>query len=239
MSSTDLNQPAGTILIVGASRGLGHAMAAEFVTRGWSVVGTVRDRAAHTPLHDLADKHKGRVEIEVLDIRELDQIGALHERLSGRTFDILFVNAGTVNQDPSQTISEVSTDEFTRVMLTNALSPLRVIEGLLDLVAPNGLIGVMSSGQGSIANNEVGLREVYRASKAALNMLMRSFAARQAEAGRPMVLMAPGWIRTDMGGPGAPFSIEETIPSLVDTLLSKRDRPSLEYLDRFGRTVPW
>jgi NAD(P)-dependent dehydrogenase (short-subunit alcohol dehydrogenase family) len=231
-----LDPSAGVILLVGASRGLGRAMAAEFLQRGWTVVGTVRG-GGRTPLHDLADQHPGRLEIETLDVVVPDQIQALHDRLAGRRFDILFVNAGTANAAPNQTIAEVPTGEFVRVMETNALGPLRVIEGLLDRVKPDGLVGAMSSGQGSIANNQVGMREVYRGSKAALNMFMRSFAARQP--GRPMVLMAPGWIRTDLGGPDAPFTMEEAIPPLVDVLLAKRGVPGLDYLDRFGKAVPW
>ena len=97
----------------------------------------------------------------------------------------------------------------------------------------------MSSGQGSIANNETGLREVYRGSKAALNMFMRSFAARHAATSRAMVLMAPGWVRTEMGGPHGRLSIEESVPNLVNVLLAKQGKPGLEYLDYLGRTVPW
>jgi NAD(P)-dependent dehydrogenase (short-subunit alcohol dehydrogenase family) len=124
-------------------------------------------------------------------------------------------------------------------MVTNALSPMRVIETLEDLVTATGLIGAMSSGQGSITNNTNDQREVYRGSKAALNMFMRSFSVRQSGTGRAFVLMAPGWIRTALGGPDAPLTIEETIPSLVNVLLAKRERPGLEYLDYLGRTVPW
>lgn len=136
-------------------------------------------------------------------------------------------------------IGDVTTEEFTRVMVTNALSPMRVIEALQDLVPAGGLIGAMSSGQGSITNNKAGMREVYRSSKAALNMLMQSFAVRQAGTSRAMVLLAPGWIRTDLGGPDAPFGIGESVPILVNLLISQLGKPGLQYLDRFGQTVPW
>jgi len=239
MPTASLSDTSGTILLIGASRGLGHAMAAEFLEKGWNVVGTVRGGGTRTLLHDLADEYKGRVEIEILDICEPDQLAALHDRLSGRMFDILFVNAGTTNQDPTQTIGEVSTEDFVNVMITNSLSPMRVIESLEHYVCATGLIGVMSSGQGSISNNETGEREVYRGSKAALNMFMRSFAARHAGTSRAMVVMAPGWVRTALGGPDARLSIEESVPSLVSVLLSQQGTPGLQYLDYLGRTVPW
>ncbi|TQS40127.1 SDR family NAD(P)-dependent oxidoreductase [Cryptosporangium phraense] len=219
-----------TALIVGASRGLGHAIAAELADRGWNVIGTVRDPSKHTALHDLG----GRVTVEQLDINEPAQIAALHDRLPD--LDLLFVNAGTA-VDEQTPIGEVSTEDFIGVMVTNALSPMRVIEGLDDLVAPDGLIGAMSSGQGSITNNTKGLRELYRGSKAALNMFLRSYAARQPK--RALLLMAPGWIRTALGGPDAPFTIEENVPRIVDVLLAKRGTPGLEYLDFRGTTVPW
>ncbi|MBX7551774.1 SDR family NAD(P)-dependent oxidoreductase [Streptomyces sp. NPDC004232] len=238
MSSTGTEQRPPTALIIGASRGLGHAMAAEFLDRGWNVVGTVRDTTARTPLHDLSDHADGRLTIEHLDINDPGHLTSLHERLAHHRLDVLFVNAGTTNNEQTP-IGSVATADFIHVMVTNALSPMRVIEALEDLVSPAGLIGAMSSGQGSITNNTTGGREVYRGSKAALNMFLRSFAARQRETQRAFVLMAPGWIRTALGGPDAPFTIEETVPLLVDVLLSRLGTPGLAYLDRFGRTVPW
>lgn len=213
-------------------------MAAEFVKKGWNVVGTVRGDG-RTELHELAEQHEGSIEIERLDINDQEQIAALRKRLAARAFEILFVNAGTTVRDQATEIGQVTTDEFMRVMITNALSPMRVIESLKDLVPQTGLIGIMSSGQGSISNNTRGMREVYRGSKAALNQYMRSFAARESEVLRSMVLMAPGWVRTELGGAEAPLTIQDSIPNLVNVLLSKQGRAGLEYLDYLGRTVPW
>jgi NAD(P)-dependent dehydrogenase (short-subunit alcohol dehydrogenase family) len=235
-TSPQVSSPKNLVLI-GASRGLGLAIVEQYLERGWHVVGTVRD-GARTKLHDLRERWNDRLEIETVDITRPDQVRSLRARLQGRTVDVLFVSAGVKNDD-RETIADVSTEEFVRVMVTNALSPMRVIEALADLVQPNGTIAVMSSGQGSIANNESGGFEVYRASKAALNTLMRSFAARHAGDRRTLLLLAPGWIRTDMGGPQAPLSIEDSIPNLVNTIEAQRGKPGLQYLDYRGRTVPW
>jgi NAD(P)-dependent dehydrogenase (short-subunit alcohol dehydrogenase family) len=226
-----------TILIVGASRGLGYAMAAEFAGRGWKVVGTVRSVA--TPLHSLAAGRPGSVEIETLDMTDHDQIRALRDRLSGRQFDVVFINGGIVNRAPSDTMMEVSTDEFVHVMVTNVLGVMRAVEHLGGLAKPRGVVGVMSSGQGSIANNTNGTNDVYRASKAALNQAISSYAGRQADQGRAIVVMAPGWIRTEMGGPNAPFGVEDAMPQIANVLIAQQGASGLRFLDRNGQTVPW
>jgi NAD(P)-dependent dehydrogenase (short-subunit alcohol dehydrogenase family) len=225
------------LLLIGASRGLGFALAEEYLKRGWHVMATERDRST-SKLANLLGACDGRLEIETVDIVYSDQVAALRARLASRKFDLLFVNAGVKNDD-RETIADVSTDEFIRVMVTNALSPMRVIEALQDLVLPSGTIGIMSSGQGSIFNNENGRHELYRGSKAALNMFMRSFAARHANDPRALLLMAPGWVRTDLGGPQARLSIGESIPNLANTIDSQAGKAGLQYLDYLGRKVPW
>jgi NAD(P)-dependent dehydrogenase (short-subunit alcohol dehydrogenase family) len=226
-----------SLLLIGASRGLGFALAEEYLKRGWHVVATERARTT-SQLHSLSGAADGRLDIETVDIVRPDQVAALRARLAGRKFELLFVNAGVKNDD-RETIADVSTDEFSRVMITNALSPMRVVETFEDLVLPRGTIAIMSSGLGSVANNENGGYEVYRGSKAALNMFMRSFAARHADDPRTLLLMAPGWVRTDMGGPQARLSIEESIPNLANTMDAQAGKAGLQYLDYLGRKIPW
>lgn len=225
-----------TALIIGASRGLGLGLAAEYLRRGWSVIGTVRG-AAHTGLHDLADTAAGRLTIEQADITSPAEIAALRDRLAGRALDLLFVNAG-VSNGATETVAGITTDEFTRVMVTNALSPLRAIETLLPCVTPDGSIAVMSSGLGSVANNTTGGWEVYRASKAALNTLMRSLAVRRGGA-HTYFTIAPGWVRTDMGGPNAHLDVETSITGVVSAIEARRGKGGLSYVDYQGNTVPW
>jgi NAD(P)-dependent dehydrogenase (short-subunit alcohol dehydrogenase family) len=234
MPAPSLNR---NLLLIGASRGLGLALAAEYLDRGWNVVATERLRAT-SKLSDLLRTAEDRLEIETVDINEPDQLAGLRARLASRQFDMLFVNAGVKNDD-RETIADVSTDEFVRVMITNSLSPMRAIEILQDLVVPGGTIGVMSSGQGSVSNNENGHFDVYRGSKAALNMFMRSFAARHAADPRTLLLMAPGWVRTELGGPEARLSIEESIPNLANTIDAQAGKAGLQYLDYLGRKIPW
>lgn len=228
-------------LIVGTSRGLGVAVATEYLRLGYEVYGTVRSDA-HTPLHDLRGAGSDALHIERVDVTSTGEIAALHDRLAahlrGRAIDVLFVVAGVSLAPQDARAIDMSDADIVTTMLTNAIAPLRVIEGLDDLLGPDATIAVMSSGQGSIGRNETGGFEVYRASKSALNQLMRSYAARRGT-DRPLLLMAPGWVQTDMGGTGAPLTVSESIPALVATVEHQRGIPGLRYLDRHGEPIPW
>ncbi|HIJ38180.1 MAG TPA: SDR family NAD(P)-dependent oxidoreductase [Rhodospirillaceae bacterium] len=229
--------PTPTALIIGASRGLGLALAAEYAKRGWQVTATQRAPSA-SGLPALAKQWPKLLKIETVDVTEPLQIAELKSRLIGRRFDLLFVNAGVANRR-DETIGEVSTEEFFRVMHSNALGPMRVVEAFAELVPATGTIGIMSSGLASIANNDSGGMEVYRASKAALNTLMRSFSARHPGDPRSLLLIAPGWVRTDMGGPEATLGVDDSIPRVVDTILAQTGKAGLQFLDYLGQPVRW
>jgi NAD(P)-dependent dehydrogenase (short-subunit alcohol dehydrogenase family) len=225
-----------TALIVGASRGLGLGLAREYLSHGWRVVATARDAKA-AALRALQAEFEEALEIESVDIADGGQIAALRQRLADRRFDLVFVNAGVTN-DPDETIGEVATEEFIRVMTTNALGPMRVVEAFTDQVRPDGVVAVMSSGLGSVADNDGGGWDVYRASKAALNTLMKSFAARRGDK-RTYLVVAPGWVRTDMGGASASLDVATSCRGMADMIAARRGQGGAAYVNYRNQTVRW
>ncbi len=230
-----MTEPRPTALVLGASRAIGLAVVEQLADRGWQVVGTVRGER-RTELHDLADREP-RVEVETADLTDRESLTALRERLDGRPLDLLLVNGAITHGDVAGT--DVTPESFTEVMLTNALGPMTALGVLADLVVPGGTVAVMSSSQGSVSLNTDGGYDVYRASKSALNQLVRSHVARHADDPRTFLLLNPGHIQTDLGGPGAPLTIGEAVPAVVDTLVGVAGRGGLHFLDRFGQDVPW
>ena len=196
------------------------------------MIGTVRDPANPGGLAALG----GDVTVERVDINHTGEVLELRDRLPDG-IDLLFVNAG-VSNGSGEVLPDVTTEEFTRTMVTNALSPLRVIEALAGLVKPDGTIAAMSSGLGSVANNTSGGYEVYRASKAALNTMLRSYAVRAGE-GRTTVAMSPGWVKTDMGGDAAPLDVETSTRGIADTLAGLAGKGGVHFIDHEGKTVAW
>jgi NAD(P)-dependent dehydrogenase (short-subunit alcohol dehydrogenase family) len=223
-----------TVLIVRASRGLGFALAEEYCGRDWQVIATVRRTSER--LNALAARFPGSLAIETVDINDADQV-PLRGRLNARRLEVLFVNAGICTAREN-TPSDVDIADFTELMITNALSPMRVVELFESLVPSRGAVVVMSSELGSITQNR-GFWEIYSASKAALNMLMKCFAGRHPGDLRALLLIAPGWVRTEMGGPGASLSIEESIPGVVDAVENNLGRTGLRFIDNRGLTLPW
>jgi NAD(P)-dependent dehydrogenase (short-subunit alcohol dehydrogenase family) len=224
-----------TVMIVGASRGLGLALVEEWLRRGEQVIATVRGQS--DALQALARRFPGNFEVETVDITKADSVKALRFRLEGRRIDALFIIAGIARAIEATPVG-VDEQDFLDMMLTNALSPVRAVELLGDLVPADGVIAVMSSELGSITNS-TGSWQLYSSSKAALNMLMKGFAARRPDDLRAFLVIAPGWVRTDMGGSDALLSVEESIPLVVSTVEANRGKPGLRYLDRFNKPMPW
>jgi NAD(P)-dependent dehydrogenase (short-subunit alcohol dehydrogenase family) len=226
-------------LVVGASRGLGLGLAAELKTRGWNVVATVRDRAGEDRVKALAANPGGQIQPEQLDINDDAGIAALRRRLADRTFDLVFLNAGIPPKGRGHA-AHISREEAAAVFMTNAVAPIRLARAFLDRVNDRtGIVAFMSSGLGSVANKTDSYGDLYSASKAALNSLSRSLAA--SLGGRRITVLAitPGWVRTDMGGSGAPLSVEDSTSGIVDVLESRAGSGRHGFLDYRVREVPW
>ena len=226
-------------LVVGASRGLGLGLAAELQRRGWNVVATVRDQAGEDRVKALAAKPGGQIQHEGLDINDDAGIAALRRRLADRTFDLVFVNAGIAPKGRSDAAG-ASREEAAAIFMTNAVAPIRVVRAFLDRVRDRtGIVAFMSSGLGSVAQKTDSYSELYSASKAALNSLSRSFAASLGGKRITVLAIAPGWVRTDMGGSGAPLSVEASTSGIVDVLEKRAGTARHGFVDHRGREVPW
>lgn len=225
-----------TALIVGASRGLGLGLAREHLARGWAVTATTRSRSED--LEALRKEIGDRVVIETVDITDAATVAALAARLKGKTFDLLFLNAG-IMAGRGLPLGEVANADIAGLFLANAISPIRVADALLDTVAPGGTVAFMSSILGSIGTNDDGRAELYRASKAALNSLIRSFRARHTRRDCTVLALHPGVVRTGMGGPTAPLDIETSVKGVANVIAARWGNGGQAFVDYRNETVPW
>lgn len=220
-----------TALIFGTSRGLGRALVVEHLKRGWQVIATVREESA------LADLACDALTIEVLDIADRPAVDTLRARLATQSVDLLFVVAGIIGPADSP-IGAVEPEEFAHLLLVNSLSPLHILDSYADIVTPTGTLAAMSSGLGSITLNTSPAYEAYRISKAALNMGVRSIAVRHASA-QTWLAVDPGWVQTDMGGPDANLTIDQSIPSLTDMLEARQGTGGVAFVTYANEELPW
>ncbi len=227
-----------TALIVGASRGLGLGLASELAARGWRVIATARGPDTSQGLRAIARESGGKVTVESIDILQPAQLVALAQRLAGESIDLLLVNAGIAGAR-DQSVDTVTDEELAHIMRTNAIAPVRLARRMLPRVKEGGTVAFMSSRMGSVADNQTGGMDLYRASKAALNSLTRGFAATAVKDRVIRVLtLHPGWVRTDMGGADAPLSIEESVRGLAD-VLERGGSPQHQFLDYTGQELSW
>ena len=228
-----------TALIVGASRGIGLGLVKELAGRGWSVIATRRSAASDKGLEAFSEASGGKVRMEGVDLEDPASIDALAGRLKGQDLDLVFVNAGiSGSHSPA---AKMSRDEVAQVFMTNSVGPVHVAESLKDQVRDGGVIAVMTSGLGSVASDfHFGSgANLYSASKAALNKLTRGFAAALGDRKLTVLCMSPGFVRTDMGGPNAWISVEESAKGVIDVVEAKAGTGQHGFYGHDGATIPW
>lgn len=235
-----------TALITGASRGLGLEFTRQYAADGWRVFAACRNPAKADALRGIEASAEGRVQVRALDVTDHAQIDALAQELAGEAIDLLLNNAG-VMEPHDVTFGNIDYGMWEDVFETNLLAPTHMAEAFVEHVARSErkLIVTLSSGLGSITINRPGERlapgnlYMYRTSKAAVNMVMRGLSFELKDRGITAVVVSPGHVRTDMGGPQARLGAEESIASVRKVIggLSVADTGRFIFYD--GEEHPW
>lgn len=207
-----------TALITGAGRGLGKELARQYEADGWRVIGTTRRE---------------------FDVKDHSAIRKFARTLEGEPIDLLFCNAG-ISGKRGMTIGAFDYASWEEVLRVNVLGAVAVAEAFAENVAASErkVIAFMSSRLGSIAET-TGYTLAYSSSKAALNMVARGFSVLLRARGIIVVALHPGWVRTDMGGEGAPLSPEQSVRGLRKVIAGLTPEDSGKFFSHEGTTIPW
>ena len=219
------------VLVIGASRGIGLELVRQYRAERAAVIGTARSGAGLEALRAL-----GATAIE-LDVASAESASRLAWQVDGAGFDVVWICAGVYGPRTSD-LSPPAQDDFDTVMRTNVLGPMRVIAQLGDALAPGAKLAVLSSHMGSIGERHSSAGWLYRASKAALNSVLKD--ASLAFAGRAVcVALHPGWVRTDMGGAGASLDVADSAADLRRLVAGLGAGDTGRFLNHDGSPIAW
>ena len=223
-----------TVVITGASRGLGFEFAKQYKADGWNVIATCRDPAKADGLKALG------VRVEALDVDDAAQTKALAAKLALETVDLLILNAGIYGPRTTgyQDLDEAA---WAQVLNTNVMGPIRLAAAMADGLAKGGMkkLAFVSSRMGSIGANDSGGAYIYRSSKAALNAVIKSFALDTREQGLTSISLHPGWVQTDMGGPSAAIDPTTSVTGMRAVIAKAQFADSGSFFNYDGAPIPW
>jgi len=227
-------------LITGANRGLGFEFARQYLADGWQVYAACRNPQSASELRRLADASDDKLQILALDVIDPVSVQAAAAKLDGQAIDLLLNNAG-IGGPRGQSVGNIDYEAWAKVLDVNTMGPLRVSEAFVDHVAQSErkLIVTITSGMGSLADNTSGGAYAYRSSKAAVNMVMRSLAIDLAPRGIACVVINPGWVLTDMGGPHATLTTAESVKKLRRLIETLGPGQSGKFFNHDGREYAW
>jgi NAD(P)-dependent dehydrogenase (short-subunit alcohol dehydrogenase family) len=226
----------GSVLVTGASRGLGLEFARQYAEEGWRVYATCRDVTRPGGLAGL----KGDIIVLPLEVTEKRSIDALVAAFGTAPLDMLIANAGVIGPR-GMTADNIDRESWIETFAVNAVAPV-ALAGALRRNTEKGKhkkLFAVSSRMGSIGGNISGGSYAYRSSKAALNAVWHSLAIDLAASGYAMAVLHPGWVRTDMGGKDADIDPAESVAGMRQVI----ERLSVAETGRFynydGAELPW
>jgi NAD(P)-dependent dehydrogenase (short-subunit alcohol dehydrogenase family) len=228
-----------TIMITGTNRGIGLELVKQYVNDDWKVIATCRNlEKAHT-LQEMVETHEHLLTVE-LDVTDNERITKLAEELKDESIDILFNNAG-VYGSKGNSLDGLTKEEWFDVLAANTMSPIFMSRAFLPHVKRGSqkVIANMTSKMGSVSDNTSGGSYVYRTSKAALNQATKSLSIDVAADGITAVVLHPGWVKTDMGGPNGLIDTEECVTGLRKVLDGLSPADAGKFFDFRGDEISW
>jgi NAD(P)-dependent dehydrogenase (short-subunit alcohol dehydrogenase family) len=229
-----------TVLVTGANRGLGLEFARQYAGDGWNVLAGCRNPGKAQALQRLSQDTKGRLTLVQVDVTDARSVKRAAAEVGESAVDVL-INCAGVMGNSDQTIGTIDYDDWAQVLDVNVMGPARVTEAFLERVVQSSsrTIVTITSGMGSLADNTSGGYVPYRTSKAAVNMVMRSAAIDLARQRVICVVINPGWVKTDMGGPGARLTPEQSVTAMRRLIGRLGPKDSGKFYNYDGREYPW
>ena len=225
-----------TCLITGANRGLGLEFAKQYAADDWKVIATCRRPDAAEALAAL----EGSIQIYPLDVTDFARVEQLARKLSGEAIDLLINNAGGSGPRVT-TYNSVDYAAWSEVLRVNTMAPLKMSAAFVDHLArgQDRKIVTISSKMGSMADNTSGGAYIYRSSKAAVNAVMKSLSMDLRDQNLIVVVLNPGWVRTEMGGPGATIDAFKSVAGMRDVIDNLSIEDSGRFLHYDGTEISW
>ncbi len=225
-----------TVLVTGANRGIGLEFVRQYSAAGWRVHAACRHPEKATQLNVLAGEN---THIHSLDVAEVDQIAALAEKLQGEALDLLINNAGVYGPS-AQAFGQLHPEPWLETFRVNSIAPLLMAQAFIEhLRAGQGrVIANLGSKMGSIADNHSGSSYIYRSSKAALNAALKSLSL-DLRSEFKVLILHPGWVRTDMGGANAQIEVTESVRCMREHIAHAKAEDNGRFIDIDGSTIPW
>ncbi len=229
-----------TILITGANRGIGLEFCKQYAIAGWRILAGSRNPATSTELNNLATEYPKQITVYALDVANHQQIEQLSKTLFNESIDLLINNAG-IYPSHSDGFGETNYEAWASTFHVNAMAPLKMAESFVSQVSRSELktIITITSKMGSIGDNHKGGSYVYRSSKAAVNNVVKSLAVDLKDTRITAVLLHPGWVRTDMGGPNGLISTTESVSGMRQVIAKLTPADSGKFYAFDGQIVPW
>ena len=229
------------VLITGSNRGIGLGLVRAYISKGAHVIATCRTPENVKELESLRRSHGDRLKILQLDVTKKKQLVSLDEELGDRKIDILYLNAGVTGGRKAVPFGDLKSQEWSEVLLVNSIAPILVAQRMLPRIKRSGskTIAILTSQMGSIGNNTSGGSYIYRSSKAALNAGAKSMALDLKGVGVKVILLHPGWVRTDMGRPDAEITVEQSVAGMVTLIERLGIDESGSFFNYRGEMLPW